>query len=250
MRFRTTPSAQERLAGLQAILFDLDGTLIDTVELIRVSFRYATRTVLGHELPDEVTMANVGQPLAQQFRDMAPDHADELLCVYREYNMARHDELAKEYPGTAETLEEIARRRIPMGVVTSKGAQATDRGLDLFDLHRFMRVVITADDVPVHKPDPYPLAFAAGLLGAELEYCIYVGDSPHDMQAAVSGGAVSVAALWGAFGVRDVLAPGPDYSLERIGDLIALLDGCAVEYAVDRSAGASKAPERRMEDLR
>src|SRR5450756_1090756 len=88
----------DRLRDIRAVLFDLDGTLIDTVELIRVSFRYATRTVLGEELPDEITMANVGQPLARQFHDMAPRHAEELLRVYREFNHAHHDELAKDYP--------------------------------------------------------------------------------------------------------------------------------------------------------
>jgi pyrophosphatase PpaX len=238
----------ERVADVQAILFDLDGTLIDTVELIRDSFRYATRTVLGHELPDEVTMRNVGQPLAVQFRDMAPDHADELLRVYREYNMRRHDELARPYPGTSETLAELARRGMPMGVVTSKGTQATERGLDLFDLRRWLGVVVTADDVPVHKPDPYPLAFAASGLGSDLGYCMYVGDSPHDMQAAVSGDAIGVAALWGAFEARDLLAPGPAFALERIEDLIALLDGDSAGYALDEWFREAVGPGERMED--
>ena len=219
------PDPRQRLADVRAVLFDLDGTLIDTVELIRVSFRYATRTVLGYEIPDEVTMANVGQPLAQQFRDMAPDHADELLEVYRTWNLAHHDELAKEYEGTAAVLEELARRGLPMGIVTSKGTAGTNRGLDLFGLRRFMQVVVTADDVPRHKPDPYPLHYAADRLQVELAYCMYVGDSPHDMTAAISGGAIAVAALWGAFEAPDVLAPGPAFALERIGDLPGLLDG-------------------------
>ena len=180
------PPPGERLRDIQAVLFDLDGTLIDTVELIRVSFRYATKAVLGYELPDEITMANVGQPLAQQFHDMAPDHAVELLRVYREFNMSHHDELARAYPGTRETLGELMRRGIPMGIVTSKGTAAANRGIELFGLGDLMSVVVTADDVPRHKPDPFPLQFAAGLLGVELGYCMYVGDSPHDMQAALS----------------------------------------------------------------
>lgn len=209
---------------IQAILFDLDGTLIDTVELIRVSFRHATRAVLGYELPDEVTMANVGQPLAQQFKDMAPDHADELLRVYRAFNMQHHDELAKAYPGTVETLEELRARGIPLGVVTSKGTEAADRGIDHFGLRPFMQAIVTADDVETHKPDPYPLRFAATLLGVELGYCMYVGDSPHDMQAAVAGGAIAVAALWGAFPRNEVVVPGTSFELYSIRELPALLD--------------------------
>jgi pyrophosphatase PpaX len=221
---QTTPPAAERLRQLQAVLFDLDGTLIDTVELIRVSFRYATRTVLGHELPDEVTMANVGQPLAQQFRDMAPDHADELLRVYRAFNMERHDELAKAYPGTLDVLAELAARGLPLGIVTSKGTEAATRGIDHFGLRPFMQAIVTADDVAIHKPDPFPLRFAATLLGVELGYCMYVGDSPHDMQAAVAGGAIAVAALWGAFSRNEVVVPGTSYELGSIRELPVLLD--------------------------
>lgn len=220
---QTTPVPAARLRRLQAVLFDLDGTLIDTVELIRVSFRYATRTVLGRELPDEITMANVGQPLRQQFHDMAPEHADELLRVYREFNMAHHDEMAKAYPGTTEVLADLQSRGIPMGVVTSKGTEAADRGIDLFGLRRFLQVVVTADDVETHKPDPHPLHFAAGLMRVELEYCMYVGDSPHDMQAAVAGGAIAVAALWGAFPEEEVVVPGTSYALATIVELPDLI---------------------------
>lgn len=228
------PTPAERLAGIEAVLFDLDGTLIDTVELIRVSFRHATRTVLGQELPDEVTMANVGQPLAQQFRDMAPEHAEELLRVYRAFNMEHHDTLALAYPGTVETLSELAERGIPMGIVTSKGTQAAERGIELFGIGRFMSVVVTADDVEIHKPEPYPIHFAAGLLGVESVDCAYVGDSPHDMQAGISAGAVAIAALWGAFEPHEVLAPGPAFALSSIRDLVPLLDGDEDGFAVRR----------------
>jgi pyrophosphatase PpaX len=215
----------ERLACLRAVLFDLDGTLIDTIELIRVSFRYATEKVLGEALPDELTMANVGQPLRTQFEDLAPGRADELTRVYREFNRAHHDELAKAYPGTVEVLQAIAARGIPMGIVTSKGTEGARRGLDLFGLAGFFEVVVSADDVPTHKPDPFPLRFAASAMGVPLEYCVYIGDSPHDMQAAVSGGAIAVAALWGAFSGEDVLRPSPPFALRDIGELPALLFG-------------------------
>jgi pyrophosphatase PpaX len=217
---------------VQAVLFDLDGTLIDTVELIRVSFRHATKAVLGKELPDEVTMANVGQPLLQQFKDMAPDNADELLRVYREFNMAHHDELAREYPGTRETLALLAARGVPLGVVTSKGTQAATLGLERFGLTGFFAVTVTSDDVERHKPDPYPLEFAATLLGVEIGYCVYVGDSPHDMQSALSAHSVAVAALWGAFQREEVLLPGPPFALGTITELPALLDGDVERFAV------------------
>lgn len=225
-----TPSG--RLAAVRTVLFDLDGTLIDTVELIRISFRHATEQVLGDAIPDEITMANVGQPLLTQFRDMAPDHADELLLAYRAFNVQHHDALAKSYPGTVGVLTKLAERGMTMGVVTSKGTEAATRGLRLFGLEDFFRVIVTADDVKIHKPDPYPLRFAAAALSVGLEYCVYVGDSPHDMQSAISGNAIAVAALWGAFRRDEVLAPGPAFALSSIGDLPALLDGDVGRFAV------------------
>lgn len=213
----------QRLASVEAVLFDLDGTLIDSVELIRTSFRHATHEVLGEQLPDDVVMAGVGIPLIKQMREFSPEHADELLRVYREHNAEVHDAMVRQYSGTEAVLTELRDRGYPMGVVTSKGTPMALRGLRLFDLERFFEVVVTADDVDLHKPDPYPVRHAAELLGVDVTRCAYVGDSPHDMLSAISAGAVSVAALWGAFPAGQVLAPGPDVALERIVDLPALL---------------------------
>jgi pyrophosphatase PpaX len=220
------------VSAVRAILFDLDGTLLDTVELIRLSFRHATRQVLGRSIPDAVTMSGVGRPLVQQFREMAPGHEDELLAVYRAFNMAHHDELAKAYPGTLPTLRALAALGTPMAVVTSKGTQAATHGLVTFGLAGFFDVVITADDVERHKPDPLPLLRAGELLGVDMRYCVYVGDSPHDMQAASAAGAVAVAALWGAFDRREVLEPGPRLALDRIEDLLPLLQGDVERFEV------------------
>lgn len=225
-------SASERLESVAAVLFDLDGTLIDTVELIRVSFRHATEKVLGEAIPDEITMANVGQPLRQQFMDMAPDHVEQLLDVYRAFNRAHHDELARAYPGTLETVQRLADAGVRMGVVTSKGAPTAMHGLDHFGLTPYFETVVTADDVKIHKPDPYPLRYAADKMLVALEDCVYVGDSPHDMQAAISGEAISVAALWGAFAADVLLAPGPDFALDAIVQMPDLMNGGAAKFAV------------------
>ncbi|MBE0477430.1 MAG: HAD-IA family hydrolase [Coriobacteriia bacterium] len=219
------PSPAERLAELQGVLFDLDGTLINTVSLILSSFRYATERVLGQALPDPVLMRNVGVPLIDQMREFDPERADELLRVYREHNAAHHDEMVVEYPGTEETLEWLRARRYPLAVVTSKGTPMTIRGLQRFGLERFFDVVVTADDVPEHKPDPHPVEHAAKLLDVDVTRSVYVGDSPHDMAAGIGAGAISTAALWGAFASEDVLEPGPDYALRSMKDLPEMLSG-------------------------
>lgn len=215
---------------VRAVLFDLDGTLVDTIELIMASFRHATEAVLGAAVADDLLLAGVGTPLAMQMRSFSEEHAEELVRVYREHNLVVHDTLAAEFPGVGDVLRELKRAGYPIGVVTSKLSVMAWRGLRLFDLADYIDVMVGADDVTVHKPDPYPLNYAAGLLGVALTECAYIGDSPHDMQAAVAGGAVSIAALWGPFDREVVMGPGPDYALESITDLPALLQeiGCPV----------------------
>lgn len=226
----STPSAAERLSGLKAVLFDLDGTLINTVSLILSSFRHATAQVLGEALPDEELMRNVGVPLIKQMREFDEERADELLRVYREHNSLHHDDMVAEYPGTEETLSWLRTRGYPLAVVTSKGTPMTERGLARFDLARFFDAVVTADDVTEHKPDPAPVCRAAELLGVDVTRTMYVGDSPHDMAAGIGAGAVSVAALWGAFATEDVLEPGPDYALRSLKELPDLLTGGEAAY--------------------
>jgi len=223
-RPETLPSRPD---AIRAVLFDLDGTLIDTMAHILASFRHATAVVLGESLPDDVLMHNVGIPLKQQMREFTDDEAlaDELLAEYRTFNHACHDEMARLYPGTVQMLEDLLGRGVRMGVVTSKGTPMARRGIDLFDLGRFFEVVVTADDVLKHKPDPYPILHAAELLGVAPTECVYVGDSPHDVQAGKAAGAYVVAVTWGVADAARLEEAGPDAVLDDVTLLPALLFG-------------------------
>ncbi len=214
-----------RVSAVECVLFDLDGTLIDTLELIRESMRYCTATVLGAPLPDDVLMRNVGVPLRAQMREFSEEHAEELLLAYREHNSRVHDSMVREYPGVEAALESLLARGLRLGVVTSKSGPVAHRGLERFSLGRFFELVVSCDDVPVHKPDPYPLVHAAGLLGIDPARCAYVGDSPHDMTAAIAAGCVSVAALWGVSDRERVLEPGPEYAVGSMAEVALLFDG-------------------------
>jgi pyrophosphatase PpaX len=220
------------LPGLEAVLFDFDGTLIDTGELIRTSFRHTLRSTIGVELSDEMLTANVGVPLIEQMEGFAPGRGDELVAVYREHNHAHHDDIARPFDGVEEMLAGLARRDVPMAVVTSKGRVAVGMGARLIGLDRFIDVVVTADDVHTHKPDAYPLVHAAGLLGVDVERTAYVGDSPHDIASANAAGAVSVAALWGMFSREVLLGAGPDYALSGPEHVVGLVDGDETRFGV------------------
>lgn len=219
----------ERVANLKAVLFDLDGTLIDTEELILASARYATREVLGEALPDEVLRHNIGVPLRIQMAEYAPDHVDELLTSYRKHNAIVHDDLIREYAGTVEALETLIARGLPMAIVTSKSRPVAQRGVDFFNLGRFFQFIVGYEDTTIHKPEAEPINEAARRLGVSAGECIYVGDSPHDMAAGIAAGGLTAAALWGPFPER-VLEPGPDFALVHLADLDGLLGGDVERY--------------------
>lgn len=227
-------AALARVAHLKAVLFDLDGTLVDTIPLILDSFRYATQTVLGQPVADDVLARNIGIPLVRQLREFTDSDAvaDELLRAYREHNRLHHDERARLFEGTAEALSLIAERGIPMGVVTSKGREIAMRGIDLFDLGQFFKVVITMDDVDRFKPDPFPLLKAAEAMGIAADATAYVGDSPHDVDAANRAGALSIAAPWGVSTRDRLLEAQPHFILDSMTDLPELLFGDARPFAV------------------
>lgn len=221
-----------RIGAIEAVLFDLDGTLIDTIGLILASMRYTTERVLGEALPDEVLLREVGIPLAEQMREFSDEHAEELLAVYREHNAAIHDELIREYEGTEPVLLELRRRGYRLGIVTSKLNSLAKRGLDCFGLGEYFDFVIGADDVAIHKPDPHPLMEAASRLGLDPERCAYVGDAPADMRAANGAGMVSIAATWGAHARDRLLATKPEFAIDHVSDLLRVLDGEAAIFRV------------------
>ena len=210
------------MTGFDPVVFDLDGTVVDTVELIVESFRYATRTVLGQELPDEVITAGVGQPLMTQMTDLSADHARELYDVYREYNHRRHDELIRGYEGIAEMLASLKAAGRRTGIVTSKSSDTTAMAFRAVGLKEHFDAVVTASDTTEHKPSPAPLLLCLERLGATAERAVYVGDSPVDIAAGARAGMTTVAVAWGVFGREALLAARPDYWADKPSDLVEL----------------------------
>jgi pyrophosphatase PpaX len=210
---------------LQTALFDLDGTLIDSVRLILDSYHH---TLEQHGLPartDEDWLKGVGTPLQVQFADWRehPEKLEAMIATYREYNLKHHDRMVTVYPGVVEAVREIKAAGIQTGLVTSKNRQGALRGLKLVGLEALMDVLVCADEVTNPKPHPEPVERAVELLGAERTTTVYVGDSVHDMHSGRAAGVRTAAALWGPFG-REYLEPTkPDYWLRTPRDLVTLL---------------------------
>ena len=192
-------------------LFDLDGTVLDTYAPILESMRYATKTVFGEALPDSKLVSMVGQPLVTQMQAFAAERgcgsevADELTRVYREYNERDLDEKSFPFPGIPEAIASLKNAGFTVGVVTSKRAVLATKSLKAHGLFDAFACVNGAEDSTAHKPDPDPLLTAAKKLGVSPDRCVYVGDSPYDLQAAHAASMPCVGVTWGKFFGRDIL---------------------------------------------
>lgn len=192
-------------------LFDLDGTVLDTYALILESMRYATKMVFGEALPDSKLVSMVGQPLVTQMQAFAAERgcgsevADELTRVYRKYNERDLDEKSFPFPGVPEAIASLKNAGFTVGVVTSKRAVLATKSLKAHGLFDAFACVNGAEDSTAHKPDPDPLLTAAKKLGVSPDRCVYVGDSPYDLQAAHAANMPCVGVTWGKFFGRDIL---------------------------------------------
>jgi pyrophosphatase PpaX len=213
------------MPAIRTVLFDLDGTLIDSIELILASYRH-TLTVHGHpQVPDAEWMRGVGTPLRVQLAAWAesPEELQALVATYRDYNLANHDQMIRPYPGIAELMRSVREAGLRTGVVTSKNREGTKRGLRLFGLEEFIEVLVCADDVERPKPHPEPVERAVQQLGADPATTIFVGDSIHDLHSGREAGVLTGAVLWGPFRREELEPARPDYWFSQPEELGRLL---------------------------
>jgi len=208
-----------------AILFDLDGTLVDSIALILNSARYAFEKVGREWISDAVWREGIGIPLPAMFMRHARDVAerDALIAAYREYQMEHHDRLIACYDDVVETVGELRARGHELAIVTSKSEWLAYRALALVGLARQVETVVGLESSKRHKPDPEPVQVALQRLGVPPERAVFVGDSVHDVMAGNAAGVATVAATWGAFARADLEPGRPSHWLERISDLPDLI---------------------------
>jgi pyrophosphatase PpaX len=230
-------------APFEAVLFDLDGTLIDSIRLILDSFHHTLRAHGKPPQSDAELLVHVGTPLATHLAhyssrsgtasavEASAGEVQAMVDTYRAWNHAQHDQLVRAFDGAVAAVDTLAALGFPLGVVTSKQRTSAVRGLEVAwycrqpgDLAPF-QLLVGADDVLKHKPDPLPLLVALQRLGVPPSRAAYVGDSPHDLAAARAAGMSAVAVGWGPFGRPALAAVGYDHWVERPLDLVRLAQG-------------------------
>jgi pyrophosphatase PpaX len=179
------------------VLFDLDGTLVDSGAMIIASYRHATRTVLEREIPDEVLAGFIGGgSIREHMRTLDEDRADELVRVYREHNEPLHDDL-QAFPGVEDLFKTLIAEGRRLGVVTAKRRRTVDLAFDVLPIERYFDVVVTTESTERHKPHPDPVLYALDELGVDRGEAAFVGDSPFDVSAGKAAGVFTVAVSWG-----------------------------------------------------
>ena len=212
------------IAGVRfpVVLFDLDGTLVDSGAIILASFQHAARTVLDRAVPASEILARVGgTSLQEQMRAIDPDRVDELVSVYREHNLPLAETL-EAFEGILEVLEQLHDEGRRLGIVTAKRRESLDLALARIPLEPYLDVVIASEDTARHKPFADPLLEALRRVDARPAEAAYVGDSPFDVRAAKAAGMFMVGVTWGRIHGREAL-DGADAVVETAEELVGVL---------------------------
>lgn len=211
---------------IKGILFDFDGTIANTIDLIIATFEHTCQEVLGFTPEREKIVATFGLPLPEAMIALSgkPELVETMRDAYREYNNAHHDDMIRSIPGVKETLEQLKAQGIKLAVVTSKKPPMLRRGLDCLQLTQYFDATIALGDTKESKPHPEPMLAACAKLGLQPEECLCVGDSPFDLQSGRSAGAQTVAVRYTAFGWEKLLEEGkPDFVIARPQELLEIV---------------------------
>jgi pyrophosphatase PpaX len=213
---------------ITTVLFDFDGTIMNTNDVIIQSWQHLFRTVEGKERPLEDIYQTMGEPLYVTMEKIIPQiTVKEGVDIYRSFMIENFFNMIRPFPGMPELLEALKEKNYKTGLVTSRIGHTTRAGLDEFGLLPFFDCVVTCDDTDKHKPDPEPIFIAMERLGSTPEETIMVGDSRFDIDSARSAGVRSVLVAWQlAMSEEEINGDnGPDHIIQRPEDLFQILIG-------------------------
>ena len=208
---------------ITTLLFDLDGTLINTNELIIASFMHTLEKFYPGKYKREHVIPFMGPTLTESFSTVDANRVDELITEYRRFNVEMHDEFVEEYETVYETIETLHEQGYKIGIVTTKARNVVEMGLSYSRLKQFFDVVITIDDVQNAKPHPEPIQLALKKLNATPEETIMVGDNYHDIEGGKNAGTKTAGVVWSLKGKEFLESYHPDYMLEKMSDILTIL---------------------------
>jgi len=201
---------------IKAVLFDFDGTLIDTNELIYQSYDFAFKKVFKRNIKNEEFLKLYGRPLRKSLIEDYGEAGYELIDFYRSFNEENHDRLVRTFSKTTEGLFMLKENNIKLGVVTSKRLGMVMKGIDFLGYNDFFEALVTLDDTEKHKPLPDPVLKGCDILGVKPIDTVYVGDSVFDLVSGHAAGTKTCAVKYSLTSEKELLSYNPDYFCQSI----------------------------------
>lgn len=208
---------------ITTILFDLDGTLINTNELIIASFLHTLEKYYPNQYKREHVIPFMGPTLTESFTKVDENRVEELIAEYRRFNIDMHDEYVEEYETVYETVEALHKKGYKIGIVTTKARNVVEMGLNFSRLKQFFDTVVTIEDVENAKPHPEPIQLAMKKLNSTPEETIMVGDNYHDIEGGKNAGTKTAGVAWSLKGKEFLAGYKPDYMFEKMSDILSIL---------------------------
>lgn len=210
---------------MKALLFDFDGTLLNTNDLIIQTFMHVLEERFPGQYSPQDCIKFIGPSLKETFEQITPNEVDQMIFNYRKWNHQHHDELVTEFEGVKETLQQLDDLGIRMVIVSTKQRETIKRGLQLMDAERFFEFYIGIEDVEHVKPHPEPVLKAIEKLGVSKEDVLMIGDNYHDIEAGKNAGVKTAGVAWSIKGEEFLQQFNPDYMLQHMEDLIPIVKG-------------------------
>ena len=221
---------------IKGVLFDFDGTLANTIDLIVATFEHTCLTALGTKPSRQSIVDTIGLPLGDALELLSGIHDEERILelrqIYGQFNAANHDTMIKPIPGVAELLPKLKERGLKLAVVTSKKAYMLERGMSCLGMTPYIDATVSVLDTERGKPAPDPMLLACERLGLAPNQCLCVGDSPFDMQSGNAAGCSTVAVQYTQLNWQNLLEQGkPSHTIAQPMDLLDLIDNKEAEHA-------------------
>jgi pyrophosphatase PpaX len=219
----------------KCIIFDMDGTLTQTNQLIYDAFNHIAERYLHKRLTPQEIIAYFGPPEKDAVQNMiGPEHIDEAMAEYYRFYSDRHDALASLYPGIIDILRFLHAHNVLVALCTGKGRTTTDISLELFEIERYFDITITGDDVEEFKPSGEGIRAITARFGLLPEQVLMVGDAVADVLAARDAGTDVASVVWDSYGKADVLHLNADYLFENVDAFFAWLKSLYSQSGDDR----------------
>jgi pyrophosphatase PpaX len=215
-----------RLQGIKSVLFDLDGTLVDSLEaIVNAVEKVLESRGLVYDSAKIVKM--IGLPLENIFGVLAPNLSEEeiwqLVDEYREYYMAHHLENTTIHPSVQIVLRKLKAKGLKLGIITDKYRRPVMDVLSHFGITELFDVVVTGYEVKKHKPEPDIVLEAAKRLGVKPKQCVVVGDSPVDVESGKRAGAFTIAVLSNTYDRRLLEGAKPTIVIEELEEILKIV---------------------------